>query len=288
MMCFVKNNLVLRGEHLSTGARCFKAFNDESGNLTGEWKPQCQHHIEFGSFITSRIFSETDEEDLVEGCPECRVIRVYDGCTEQAKTICENLEPNTLCHGPDGSILVWEGRTKRVLQLTYKGKKPNLIQRLGPFDWRLLAMCYTKHCDTVILLTFIGNLTTLRIRGFNLTTGQLGWQVTSSLNDAPLNPEDGLQHVRRIGLRCTWQQIVFPWIRQMGCIVETVLENESLGSISEVVCSTDAKCKIAMRHGPYNREISCYAVSFKSGNLSVPRPLTIRVNYTSKSSNPDH
>ena len=176
MICFANDRLILRGKDLSTDSRPYKAYDSETGNLKEEWKAECQHYIECGSLVACTTSMKTDRRDLIEGCKDCGIIRVYNLDTLQAITLSENIVPLKLCNGPDKTILVWEESSKKIQQLLFKRDKApdspqsetpdsQLVPRLGPFDWHLLAMCYARHCDIVVLLTFIGNLTKLKVRG---------------------------------------------------------------------------------------------------------------------------
>ena len=280
MICFANDKLILRGNDLSTDNRSFKAYDSETGNLNREWKAECQHYIECGSLVACTMPERKDRRDLIEGCKVCGLTRVYNLDTLQATILSENIIPHKLCNGPEETVLVWEGRSMKIQQLLFKREKApdspqpetadsKLVPRLGPFDWHLLAMCYARHCDIVVLLTFIGNLTKLKVRGINLTTGSVVWSHSRSLQDAPLNPEDIC--ITKEGLvTVAHDNSLFSLDPADGVTMETILQDEELNGISEVSCSNQGEeHKMAVRHETYNAAITCYSVNMKCDPLVV-------------------
>ena len=280
MICFANNRLILRGKDLSTDSRSYKAYDSKTGNLKQEWKAECEHYIECGSLVECTTTIKKDRQDLIEGCKDCGLIRAYNLDTLQATILSENIVPLKVCNGPDETVLVWEGRGKKIQQLLFKREKApdspqsdisdsQLVHRLGPFDWHLLAMCYAKHCDIVVLLTFIGNLTKLKVRGINLTTGSVVWSHSRSLQEAPLNPEDIC--ITKEGLvTVAHGNSLFSLDPTDGVTMETILQDEELNGISEVSCSNQGEeHKMAVRHGTYNAAITCYSVNMKCDPLVV-------------------
>ena len=276
MVCFANNRLILRGKDLSTNQRSFKANDSETGDLREEWKAECQHYIECGSLVACTTPTRKDSQDLIEGCKDCGSIRVYNLDTQEATTLFENIVPLKLCNGPDDAILVWEGRSKMVQQLIFKREKTQsetsdwqLVPRLGPFDCHLLAICYAKSCNIVILLPFIGKLTTLKARGINLTTGRVVWSDSRSLQDAPLNPED-ICSTKEGLVTVAHGNSLFSLDPVDGITMETILQKEELNGISEVSCSNQGEeLKMALRHGSYNGAITCYGVNLKCDPVVV-------------------
>ena len=241
-------------------------------------KRKCQHYIECGSLVACTMPERKDRQDLIEGCKDCGLIRVYD--TLQAAILFENIVSLKLCNGPDETVLVWEGRSKKIQRLLLKRDKApdspqsetpdsQLVPRLGPFEWHLLAMCYARYCDIVVLLTFIGNLTKLKVRGINLTTGSVVWSHSRSLQDAPFNPEDIC--ITKEGLvTIAHDNSLFSLDPADGVTMETTLQDEELNGISEVSCSNQGEeHKMAVRHGTYNARITCYSVQMKCDPLVV-------------------
>ena len=92
---------------MSTDNRSFKAYDSETGNLKQEWKAECQHYIECGSLVACTMHQRKDRQDLIEGCKDCGLIRVYNLDTLQATILSENIAPLKLCNGPDETVLVW-------------------------------------------------------------------------------------------------------------------------------------------------------------------------------------
>ena len=100
-------------------------------------KTKCQHVLPYGSFTGIRApyddltavgaqIGSTDEI-LTEGCPhpECEDIHVYDIKSDETFIAFENVKPHAVCAGPPGTLLVWDRKTNKLIQLVYKAGNAN-------------------------------------------------------------------------------------------------------------------------------------------------------------------
>ena len=72
------------------------------------------------------------DEILTEGCPhpECEDIHVYDIKSDETFIAFENVKPHAVCAGPPGTLLVWDRKTNKLIQLVYKAGNANYIHEI--------------------------------------------------------------------------------------------------------------------------------------------------------------
>ena len=189
--CFVGNQLVVRGHQ--SKVKVIKVYDAETGNLSHQWQPQCQHFLPYGSLAACTM--QRNAEYLVEGCPskKCQVIRVYDLENRRVSVAYVNVRPLHICKGPKNSLLVSSWKSKTLLQLAqWANEDPDLtfhashMVAMNHYAEELNAMSYTSYCDVVITVT----KETKQIIAVSLATGDTVWKHDVSIGDVRLKPLD--------------------------------------------------------------------------------------------------
>ena len=141
---------------------------------------------------------EDEDEYLVEACPECRNIRIYDSEDLVEEFAFENVRHSCICSGPDGTIFVW-GHMK-LLHLFLDGTRFRLLStwrcldqggRKVPMAEEIASMCYTEACNIITLLADCSHsYDRYDLIGVLWPEGVVIWEYCGSLNGESLYPQD--------------------------------------------------------------------------------------------------
>ena len=133
------------------------------------------------------------DEDLLEACPGCSVIRSYNFSSETMFRASENIKIRDMCMGPLGTcILVVTMNAKKVLQLTCSGVhgiRPmtfDLKTREISSSGKIVGVRYSMYSGIAVLTSSDPH----QICGYNMlrNPGSLVWKYDGSVYDIPLNP----------------------------------------------------------------------------------------------------
>ena len=126
------------------------------------------------------------EENVMEACAGCSVIRLYNLSTGTVHRICENIQARDLCMGPNTTILVVQ-LCGKVLQL--RGVSPiqfdEVVARLA-YRGKIVGIQYYRHSDIVVMASNNPS----EICGFKLNEqkNSVLWKYEVAICDIPLDP----------------------------------------------------------------------------------------------------
>ena len=192
-ICFAGRDLIRRTHSLGNtgGERVFEFRNLDNGRTTS--KPtMCNHFVPKGC-LTTFHYSPSSTDYLIEGCPfqGCEMIRIYDTKNHVATIGFQIVEPEVICPGPPGTLLVCDKKTNCLLQLTIWTPSKMLFHRINKYplgrfqslstytsrhseELQVNAMSYTSQCDILVMLCTTN--TTMQIKGIDLSIAQVVWQ----------------------------------------------------------------------------------------------------------------
>ena len=163
----------------------------------------CDHCLS-QSCLATCWSQEDDHEYLVEACPECRDIRIYDSEDLVKEFAFENVRHSCICSGPGGTIFVW-GHMK-LLHLFLEGTRFRLLSTLRcleqggrnvPMAEEIASICYTEACNIITLLADCNHgCNHYDLAGVLWPEGVVIWEHCGSLNGESLDPR---------GVTCTPQ-----------------------------------------------------------------------------------
>ena len=112
----------------------------------------------------------TDSNCILEACYTCKVIHMYNIDTGKGKIVYKDCIPHAMCHGPDDSVLVWDGRGN-VLQLKWncEERQLGLITKHHTKSLNGDSMCYIKDIDVLVMLGCND------LQAVNLSDGSILW-----------------------------------------------------------------------------------------------------------------
>ena len=270
--CFVGNKLIVRGHQ--SKVKVIKIYDAETGSLSNQWQPPCQHFLPCGSLATCIMHGNV--EYLVEGCPskKCQVIRVYDLENRRVSVAYVNVRPFHICEGPERSLLVSSWKSKTLLQLgKWENEDPDLtfhachMVAMDHYAEQLNAMTYASYCGVVILVTKEAK----QIIAVALATGDTVWKHDVFISDVQLKP-NGV---------CTTTD---GWI----CVANDnrlVAMDATNGRILKVLSCDIAVPKrlaasrnnyIAVQHGEVADKLSCYSITKPHTRRVWSRDLSLR------------
>ena len=255
--CFIGNHLVIRSHQ--SKVKVIKFYHAETGDLVSEWPAQCQHYLPYNSLTSCKI---QNTEYLLEGCPRkgCEVIRVYDLKNQKSTIGYVKVKPLHLCQGPNGSILVASWKNKTLLQLgkwdSDHGLTFHAIHMVGldVFGEEMSSMCYTPHCDAVVLI----NKNNRQLKGISLASGQPLWKHDTSCGDVIPNLADVCSSPD--GWICVANgNSILAMDASNGSVIKTLLEYDvNISNIKKLACSHH---KITIKHGQVADNIACFDIT---------------------------
>ena len=138
-------------------------------------------------------FNVTDlDENVLEACPGCSVIRLCNLSSGTVHRVCENIQARDLCMGPNDTILVVLP-SGRALQLVsgVRGVSPiqfdAVLCRLQAGGGKIVGIQYSRHSDTAVMVST--NPPTISGHKFNVggTVCSL-WKHEMTICGIPLDP----------------------------------------------------------------------------------------------------
>ena len=167
-------------------------YNEEAGYLV-KWHTNCEHYLPHGLLKTYKVPGSGGEDHLAEGCAICRVIRSYDPRTGKSKVVYKNVTPYMMCDGPENSFLVYDLKTRSLLQLETSNDdhKDNLksthklMVDLVPFQ----GMCFSDLSRAAVF----SNIYNKHVSAVNLETGHTMSQIIEFIHHGQrtqLEPKD--------------------------------------------------------------------------------------------------
>ena len=235
----------------------------------------CNHWLSPGCLAT--CWSQEDEDEyLVEACPECRDIRIYDSEDLVEEFAFENVIHSCICSGPDGTIFVW-GNMK-LLQMDLHNVRFRVLSSLKslvragkevPME-EVASMCYVEECDTIVVLANCNDgHSQYDILGIEWSTGVIAWKHCDFVNGVKLNPEDVSCTPRgKVCVANTTNELLLN--PKDGSLIHVLFTEENLENVSEVVCYQDENAdengmQIAVRQGVEKpTKTSCFSVEYRS------------------------
>ena len=285
VMSDVNRNLVIRGRSFRRDKHFeFNFCERMKGRIFHTMVSACDHWLLQGCLAT--CCSQDDDEYLVEACPECRNIRIYDSWVLVNEFAFENVRHSCICSGPDGTIFVW-GHMK-LLNLRLDGTRFRLLStsrwllnggKEVPMAKEVASMCYAEGCNTIVFLANCND-------GYNHLFGILWpkhsskilrvvWEYCGSVNGIPLDPFDVCSTpCGNVCIANTTNVLLLD--PKDGSLITILLEEALLSNVSEVVChwDEDDEIRVAVRHGVGKpTETSCYNYKYfskKYDEFSVP------------------
>ena len=284
-MCLVNDEIVSRARPF--GKRKEFEFNSyevlQSGWVSYNIASACDHWLSQGCLAT--CWSEDDDEEyLVEACPECRNIRIYNSDELVEELAFQNVRHSCICTGPDGTIFVW-GHMK-LLHLQLDGTRFRLLSTIrhllqGNENVQLAkdaaSMCFVEECKTIVMLADCHDGPNhYDIFGIVWPSGVVAWQLCDRINGISLDPQDVCCTPR--GDVCVANTTnVLLLDPKDGSLIDVLFAEENLENISEVVSyEDDDEIRLAVRHGPEKpTKTSCFSVEYhnvKHDEFTVPIP----------------
>ncbi len=125
-----------------------------SGELTSQWKSQCQHVIYSDNHKLAN-WNSNNTPYLAHPCESCHAVNVFDisrgKLTTQYKQ--QGVRPGTICRGPGPDTLLLVDRSERsILQLQWRGDSLQLIKQIQhnhPVD--IPDICYNSANNNIYL-----------------------------------------------------------------------------------------------------------------------------------------
>ena len=283
-MCLVNDEIVSRGRPF--GKRKEFEFNSyevlQSGRVSYNMASACDHWLSQGCLVT--CWSQDDDEYLVEACPECRDIRIYNSEDHVAKFAFENVRHSCICSGPDSTIFVW-GHMK-LLHLQLDGTIFRLLSTIRhllqgdeevSMAKEVASMCFAEERNTIVVLVNCNDdYDHYDIFGIVWPSVVVAWKHCGSVNSVPLDPEDVCYTPR--GDVCVANTTnVLLLDPKDGSLIDVLFAEENLENISEVVSyEDDDEIRLAVRHGPEKpTKTSCFSLEYhnvKHDEFTVPIP----------------
>ena len=275
-MCFVNGLLVRRTLRKGDRIWDFSSLQTQGTTL----KPAlCNHFIPRGCLTAFSV--NPSRHYLAEGCANegCEMIRIYDVATQTVACGYQIVEPQVMCAGPLGTLLVCDKKTKSLLQLTFWNPSRALLSRLNryplkrfhsnilssgePGEFLVHDMSYTSHCDILVMMSTVNDSNT-QLKGIDLTIAQVMWLQDMNISNIPKaltsSPEGWLcvAHGNKVVILDTGD----------GAILETLLPDENSSSdICDVIWCQDAKdTRLVIRRREFllADQITWYHVTRKS------------------------
>ena len=276
-MCFFKDEIVSRGRPFGKGKKLeFNFYEVPSGSISHSMVSACNHWLSQGCLATCWSQKE-DDEYLVEACPECRNIRIYDSDDLVEESAFENVRLSCICSGPDGTIFVW-GHMK-LLHLLLEGTRFRLLSTMRrllqgdeqlPMAEEVGSMCYLEDCDTIVVLANCNDgRDHYDIFGIQWSTGVIVWKHCAFVNGVELDPED-VSCTPRGDVCVANTTNVLLLDPKDGSLINVLFAEENLENVSELVCYEDEdedenEMHIAVRHGAEKpTKTSCFSVEYRS------------------------
>ena len=185
-MCLINGCIVYRGKKMGPvdSEYTITMIQMTSGSLNTEWPASCNHHLPYG--LLCQVPGGPNK--VAEGCPHpnCRVIRTYDVQNRNCSVVYENVEPHKICTGPEEGLLVCDSSSESVLHIVPEGCKYLFRHQLKVDFLPVQGMCYCEHRDTLVFLKADDHM----IFAINLETGQKMWEISHTIEDIELRPED--------------------------------------------------------------------------------------------------
>ena len=160
--------------------------------------PLCNHQLSAGSVIT-RSDLHDGKMHIIEACVSCESILAFNTDALKVTAQINDIQPQVMCEGPEGYILVWDRKRESILQLYYDGLSMDEIQRKSfvvlekdprsDTSEHVQSMCYATHADILVvhsLLLRTDSSACPMLRGINFTTGDVSWLY----NPENLNPQN--------------------------------------------------------------------------------------------------
>ena len=285
-MCFVRGDLIRRTQRDREGERMLEFRSLDNGRITSG-STMCHHFVPKGC-LTTFHHSPSATDYVIEGCPSqgCEVIRIYDIKNHVATIGYQIVEPQVMCPGPLGTLLVCDKKTNCLLQLTFWTPSKMLFHMLHRYpmerflspspstsrhsqEFHVNAMSYTSHCDILVMLCTANN-TTIQIKGIDLSIAQVMWQHENPVSKIPKaitsTPE---------GWLCVANgNNVLVLDAGDGARLETLFQgkeddNNMKGDISDVIWCENGVTKLVIRHKafPLADQITWYNVTRKRNAL---------------------
>ena len=198
VMSCVNRNLVIRGRPFDRDKHFeLNICEHMNGKIFHNMVSACDHRLSQGCLATC-CSRDGDEEYLVEACPECRNIRIYNSLDLVNEFAFENVRHSCICSGPDGTIFVW-GHMK-LLHLQLEGTRFRLLStwrwlhnggREVPMAKEVTSMCYSKGCNTIAFLANCNDgYNHYDLFGILWPERVVVWEYCGSVNSIPLDPQD--------------------------------------------------------------------------------------------------
>ena len=173
----------------------YKPYNIERDATRKRIDPLCNHVLKAECAVASKI-PECGGVDIIEACVECGRMQVWSLIRLEQTACMEDIIPQTMCKGPDETILVWDNKREAVLQFSYDGSVLRYLQRKSWVIYELRngsgatehaqSMCYAANTNTLVVLSATENDGASQLRGFNYTTGDITWQYADRLEGSHL------------------------------------------------------------------------------------------------------
>ena len=164
--------------------------------------PVCNHQLSAGSVIT-RSDLDDGKIHIIEACVSCERILAFNTDALKVTAQINDIQPQVMCEGSEGYILVWDRKRESILQLYYDGLSMDEIQRKSfpvlekdpgsDTSEHVQSMCYATHVDILVvhsLLLRTESPACPMLRGIHFTTGDVSWQY----DPENLNPHSVCYH----------------------------------------------------------------------------------------------
>ena len=247
----------------------------------------CNHFVPKGC-LTTFHHSPSSTDYLIEGCPfqGCEIIRICNTKNHVITIGYQIVEPEVICPGPAGTLLVCDKKTNCPLQLTFWNSSKMLLHRLNKYslgrfrslstrtsghseEFQVNAMSFSKHCDILIMLCTTNNTT--QIKGIDLSIAQVVWQH----HEKPFSNTPKAISSSPEGWMCvTNGNNVLILDAGDGALLETLFQetdedNTIKGDVSDVIWCENGNARLVKRHKGFTQadQITWYHVTRKKNAL---------------------
>ncbi len=146
----------------------------------------CQH----GNSVNLVNVELGNQEQLVLGCTECKVIRLMDLQTGTTRQVFQNhnFRPGAMCLGTKGQIFVVNDvfGAKQILQLDCSADPFQVTQTIQSGVGRCHSVCYISKRRLLVLTKWSDSL----IRAVSCDSSKLVWTTDKSVDSQRIKPHD--------------------------------------------------------------------------------------------------
>ena len=207
--------------------------------------PLCNHLLSAGSVIT-RSDLDDGKMHIVEACMSCERILAFNTDVFKVTAQIYDIQPQAMCEGPEGYILVWDRKRESILKLNYDGLSMDEIQRKSfavlekdpgsDTSEHVQSMCYATHVDILVVHSLLLRAESSAcpvLRGIHFTTGDVSWQYNPEEN---LNPHNVCYHPEGYVFVANEDNLLVIDIND-GSLFNSIMGSEDFENVSQIVSS---------------------------------------------------